>query len=303
MKRTVFIGSVISSKVALETIISCGVSIDLVCSLDSEVSQNVSDYYPIHEIAASHGIPYLTFKKVNEIAVLDRISQIKPDLIFVVGLSQIIPENLLNLPKMYCIGFHPTPLPQLRGRAAIPWQILLGIQQSMITLFKLDAGMDSGDIFIRYPYQISEDDYAADVYEKICIALRNAITDNIHKIYNGSAIFLPQNEEDATYLLARRPEDGVIFWNHSAVQISRLVRASSKPYPGAFTYYNLKKVTIWRARAENNNKYIGLPGQIAWINSQSEIGVITETGILVIEELESSQVKFSIGKKFKNIIG
>ncbi|MCM1213749.1 MAG: hypothetical protein NC331_00605 [Lachnospiraceae bacterium] len=298
MKNTIFIGSVISSKIALETMIDQGIKIDLVCSLDEEASANVSDYFPLHLIAEKNRLPYLKFKKINADEVVDRMRKVDPDFIFVIGLSQILSSEILNLAKEYVIGFHPTPLPKYRGRAALPWMILLGEKELKVSFFKLDEGMDSGDIICQYPYMIEDVDYVTDVYDKVCQAIHLGLIQCLPDIYNDSVNFIPQNEEQATYLLIRRPEDGKIDWMRSAYDIAKLVRAASHPYPGAFTSYNEIKFIIWRAYPMENKQYIGLPGQIAWINENNEIGVITAEGILVISDYEYDGKRLIIGHKF-----
>ncbi len=301
MKKTVFIGSVVSSKVALETLIDSGVRVNLVCALDEKYSKNVSDYYPIHKTAAVNNIPFVKFRKVDDMEILKAIQLISPDFIFVIGLSQIIPETILDLAEEYAIGFHPTPLPKFRGRAAIPWQILLGVTESKVSFFKLDEGMDSGDIIYQYPYEIKKDDYALDVYGKVCNAMKIALQNCLTDIYNGSVNFVKQNEDEATYLLARRPEDGKINWNWSGEEISTLIRATSKPYPGAFTHYRGDKVIFWKANLEKNDKYIGIPGQIAKINNAGDLGIVTKDSLLIVTEYtaECRNGVFSIGHKFE----
>lgn len=298
MKKTVFIGSVISSKIALETMIEQGVKIDLVCSLDEEAAGNVSDYYPIHRIAEKFQLPCIKFQKINSDNVVSRIREAEPDFIFVIGLSQIISSDILDLAKEYAIGFHPTPLPKYRGRAALPWMILLGEKELKVTILKLDKGMDSGDIICQYPYEIGDSDYVTDVYDKVCQAMKQGLIQCLPEIYNGTVNFLSQDEKDATYLLIRRPEDGRIEWKQTALEIARLVRAASHPYPGAFTSYHDTKFTIWKAYAIENRQYIGIPGQIAWIHEDGEIGVITAEGILVICDYEYEGKKLLVGHKF-----
>ncbi|NLZ35531.1 MAG: methionyl-tRNA formyltransferase [Clostridiales bacterium] len=301
MKKTVFIGSVLSSKIALETLVELGINIDLVCSLDEKYSKNVSDYYPIHDIAEKKGIPFLKFKKINSDKVVESIKKVNPDFIFVIGLSQIISKHILDLPNKYAIGFHPTPLPKFRGRAALPWQILLGVRESKVSLFKLDENMDSGDIICQYPYSIDENDYAMDVYIKVCNAMKLAFKECLLDIYNDSVNFIKQKEEDATYLLIRRPEDGKIDWNWSGNKIHTLIRAASKPYPGAFAYYKGEKVIFWKAKLEKNDKYIGIPGQIAWIGNKGEIGIVAKDSLIVVTDYlkEDSDILFSVGHKFE----
>lgn len=300
MRKTVFIGSVISSKYALETLIKNNVNLDLVCSLNEEAANNVSDYYPIHEIAEKHGIPFLKFNKINNDEVLQTVKEIGPEFIYVIGLSQIISEKLLNLASKYSIGFHPTPIPKHRGRAAIPWQVILGVQESKVSLFKLDKGMDSGDIIKQFPYRIEETDYAMDVYIKICEAMSEAIKESIESIYNDSVEFKKQNHENATFLLVRRPEDGKIDWKISDKEIESLIRATSKPYPGAFSFYKEEKVVFWKAHLEKNDNYIGIPGQIAWIKDNGDVGIITKHSILVLTDYEFINEKrpFIVGHKF-----
>lgn len=301
MRKTVFIGSVVSSKVALETLIKNNIKVDLVCSLDEQSSKNVSDYYPIHEIAEKNGIKYLKFKQINSEEIISNIKAMDPDIIFVIGLSQLIPQEILDIPNQYSIGLHPTALPKYRGRAAIPWQIILGVEETKVSLFKLDNGMDSGEIICQYPYVIENSDYALDVYNKVCYAMGKALDQCLVNIYNDSVHFIKQDDKDATYLLARRAEDGYIDWNDSVYDIETLIRATSRPYPGAYTYYKDNKVTIWKSEVAKDIKYIGSPGQIAWINEDNEIGVIVKDGILILIEYEIRNLnnKFMISHKFK----
>jgi len=297
--KTVFIGSVMSSKVALETIIKNEIKIDLVCSLDENASGNVSDYFPIHEVAIANNIEYIKFEKIQSKNVFEKIKNLRPDFLFVIGLSQIIPNQILDLVNYYSIGFHPTKLPKFRGRAAIPWQILLNVKQSEVSLFKIDEGMDSGDIIFQYPYYIESTDYANDVYTKVCDAMIASLEKCLKDIYSGTVDFKKQNEKEATYLLTRRPADGLINWFDTAKNIFALIRSTSKPYPGAFTFYRGNKVIIWRAEVYPNNKYIGFPGQIAYITEKG-IGVLTIDNILHIQiyETDNNKINFKVGHKF-----
>lgn len=301
MKRTVFIGSVRSSKLALEALLECNIRPELVCSLDEEVSANVSDYYPLHEIAEGHGLRFLKFRKINDAQVLSQIREAKPDLIFIVGLSQIVTSEIIRSAKEYVIGFHPTPLPRFRGRAAVPWQILLGVKESAISFFKIDEGMDTGDIICQYPYRIGEKDDAGDVHESVFAAMQAALRKYIPRIYADDIEFIRQREEDATYLLTRRPEDGKIRWDRPGEEVLRLIRAVSRPYPGAFAFYKGRKVLFWRARLEANTKYFGIPGQLARIGEEKELAIVLKDSILVVTDYEAEEgtPRFTAGHKFE----
>lgn len=298
--NNVLIGSVGSSKILLEEMIKIGFSVDMVFSLDEKYSENVAGYTPIHELAAKNGIPYKKFKRISEPENLEIIRSIDPDYIFVVGLSQLIPQEMIDLAKKGVVGFHPTPLPKYRGRAAMAWQVLLGVHETKCTLFLIDDGMDSGDILGQEEYIIEDNDYASDVREKLLFALSRLSNRVLRKIMDGSIKPRKQNEEDAIYLLIRRPEDGRIDWKASCNDIHRLIRAVSHPYPGAFGMYDGEhKIIIWRAEVLANKKYIGIPGQIAEINGDS-FDVVGIDGLIRVTDFENIDgVILRVGHKLK----
>lgn len=299
--KSILIGSVGSSKVALEEMINNNFPIEMVFSLDEKYSKNVSGYEPIHKIAEDNQIPYKKFKKINDIENVRLIKKINPDYIFVIGLSQLISKEIIDVAKKGVIGFHPTPLPKFRGRAAMVWQILLGVKESKCTLFFIDEGMDSGDILGQEPYTIEDTDYVHDVSIKCREAMKKLLKKVLPKLQDGTLKPIKQVESEATYLLKRSPEDGLINWNDSVENIQRLIRAVSRPYPGAFTYYNGKnKIIIWRADFFDNKQFIGFPGQIANIK-ENYIDIVGVNGILRIYEYENvDEVKLIVGNKLKN---
>ncbi|XFA99104.1 formyltransferase family protein [Candidatus Izemoplasma sp. B36] len=299
--KTVVIGSVKSSQLILEGLLKNNINIDLVCSVSEKYSNNISGYVPIHETAKNNNIPYLKFRRITEEQVYIQLKNLKPDYIFVVGLSQIVPPSILALADRACIGFHPTPLPKLRGRAAIPWQLLLQKKSSKISFFILDENMDSGDIIIQQNYKIFKKDYACDVHNTIQKAIVKAIPRLISKLYyRDSLIFKRQNQSKATYLMARRPIDGLINWNDTPENIYDLIRATSKPYPGAYTYYKGVKIVIWKADIVKNKKYIGFNGQIAKVNN-SNIYIISGKKIInIVDYYAEEKLKFVVGSKFNN---
>ena len=298
--KVVLIGSVYSSNVVLEEMIALDFPINMVFSLDEQYSENVSGYYPIHKTAAPNSIPYKLFKKINDEDNIKILQEINPDYIFVIGLSQIVGKAVISSAKKGVIGSHPTPLPKFRGRAAMVWQILLGIRESAVTMFFIDAGMDSGDIIAQEPYYIDDIDYAEDLDKKGLEALSRLAKKVLQQILANSVNRIKQNEDEATYLLKRTPEDGQIDWHQPCEEIQRLIRAVSRPYPGAFSFYEGKhQVIFWKADFEENKKYFGIPGQIAEI-SDHELVIVCVDGLLrVFDYSNTDAVKFTVGHKFK----
>ncbi|TVT29852.1 methionyl-tRNA formyltransferase [Salinicoccus cyprini] len=297
--KTVLIGSVESSRVVLDAMISNDYLPEMVFGLDRQYSTNVSGYVDLSIIARKNDMPYMTFKNINDAECVEKIQAIAPDYIFVVGISQLIKADIIDSAKRGVIGYHPTALPKYRGRAALPWLVLLGEQESKSSLFFIDEGMDSGDIIDQETYLIGEKDYAHDVYHASNEALERMLGRVLEKMKHDAVTATQQNADEATYLLKRTPEDGRIDWNASAHDIYRLVRATSRPYPGAFSFYKDHKIIIWEASVHENTQYIGMPGQIIQSDA-SVIDVLCTDGILRIEDYETvADFKFVDGNKFK----
>lgn len=298
--KSIIVGSVGSSRLVLEEMIRMKFPVAMVFSLDEAYSNNVSGYYPIHEIAEKHNIPYRKFENINDPENVTTIKSINPDYIFVIGLSQLVGREIIESAKKGVIGYHPTPLPKFRGRAAAAWQILLGVRESKSTLFFINEGIDSGDIIGQEEYIIEDTDYVADVGRKSKSALKRLLNKVLPKLLDGSIEPIKQNEEEATYLLKRTPEDGLIDWDQPAEKIQRLIRAVSKPYPGAYSMYDGRhKVIFWKADYFENNKYIGIPGQIAFKTSEY-IDIVCKDGLLRVYEYEvENDINLIVGHKFK----
>ena len=296
--KTVLIGSVGSTRMVLEAMIEMEFPISHVFSLDEKVSKNVSGYYPIHEIAQKNNIPYTKFIKINDEENIRIIKNIEPDYIFVIGLSQLVKEEIIKSSKYGVIGFHPTPLPKMRGRAANVWQVLLGVHETKCSMFFIDDGIDSGDILGQEDYIIEDSDYAVDVCRKIEAATYRLSKKVFQKILDDTLMPTRQNEEEATYLLKRSPEDGFINWTESINDIHRLIRAVSKPFPGAYGMYDGKhKIVVWKADINKNKKYIGMNGQIAEIGD-GYFDVVCKDGLLHVSDYENmDNVKMFVGHK------
>lgn len=299
--NAIVIGSVQSSQVVLEALLRSSIEVAMVFSLDESVSADVSGYHPIHEVAEANNVPYRKYIKINDEANVRLIEEINPDYIFAVGFSQLIGERIIKAAKHGVIGYHPTPLPKFRGRAAMVWQVLLGVRESACTMFFIDEGMDSGDIIAQEPYFIDDDDYADDLERKLYVCAKALAEKTIKKLEALPVEVTRQNEDEAVYLLRRTPEDGIIDWNEPIDKIRRLIRAVSHPYPGAFSYYDgVHKIIIWRADILPNTKYIGINGQIARID-ETGLYIVCKDGLLHVTDFENTDnVKLFVGHKLKS---
>ena len=298
--KTILIGAVTTTRRVLETMVEVNFPISYVFSLDDAVSENVSDYDPVFKTAEKFNVPYKKFKKINDEQNVKIIKEIEPDYIFVIGLSQLVKDEIINAAKKGVVGFHPAPLPKYRGRATNVWQQLLGVKESAVSVFFIDDGIDSGDILAQEPYYIGDNDYCQDVLDKIDEAAIIAMRKVLIGLRDNTLVPVKQNDEEATYTLKRSPEDGLIDWNQPIKDVHLFIRAISRPYPGAYSMYDGKsKIIIYKAEILENKKYIGFNGQIAEFRKDG-FDVVCKDGLLRVTDYENvDNVKMFVGHRFR----
>jgi len=281
----VLIGSVSSSWHTLRAMIDNGIDVAGVCGLNRRHAETVSDYHDLEPLAGEHSIEFVAFDKVTAPAVYELIRRHKPELLFVVGLSQLVPADMRDLAPQGAVGFHPTMLPRMRGRAPVAWTILLN-EQPAVSLFFLTDEADAGDIIIQRPVPLLPDDYASDLIERTNQVLGHCIAELAPAIHKGALPRKPQDHSKATWLPKRGRQDGRIDFGESADHVYRLIRAASRPYPGAFTVHGDCEMIVWRGRSAPGQEGSGQPGQIADVQSGQGLLVQTGRGQLWLTELQ-----------------
>src|SRR5262249_4096319 len=145
--------------------------------------------------------------------------------VFVIGWSQICKPAFLEAAGGQVVGYHPAPLPQMRGRAALPWTILLGQRITASTLFWLDEGVDSGPILAQKFLHVAPDETATTLYARHLEAIEQIVREALPAIAGGAPPRLVQDERFASWTTKRTPEDGRIDWQLPAADVWRLIRA------------------------------------------------------------------------------
>lgn len=273
--KLVFVGAVEGSYAALEALLLNGAPVAHVYTLKEELSYRHSDYKDLRPLCAEHEVPLTGVDQINDPAVVAELADIAPDYLLILGWSQLVHKAVRETASKGVIGFHPTLLPDGRGRAAIPWTILRGLRHSGATLFFIDAGMDSGDIILQKRYELAPDETAATLYGRTKEALVEMMADFVGFLEEGDMPRIRQQHDKATFTAKRTPRDGYIDWERPAERVWALIRAAGRPYPGAFTYYRDQKVTVWSADLVESANYLGVPGQIL---RREEHGVLIQCG-------------------------
>ncbi len=280
-------GSVSSSWHALDALIRGGVEVTGVLGVDESRAERISDFRSLRELAGGADIPFLSFVKVSEPEVETFLQEQRPDMLWVIGLSQLVPERLLRFARQGGVGFHPTMLPEGRGRAPVAWTILLGARAAA-NLFFLTDEPDAGDIIIQREVPVLPDDYSEDLIQRTNLVLAEAIIELAPRLISGDVPRTPQDHSRATCYEKRTPADGLIDWSAETESIYRLIRAAGRPYPGAVTHCRGRKLTIWRAKPASTlgDSRGRQPGRVLSISDVGEILVATGDGVLELTEVE-----------------
>jgi methionyl-tRNA formyltransferase len=224
-------------------------------------------------------------ESVNTASVKAQILEYEPDFLFVIGWSRLVDSEVIEIPSVAALGMHPAPLPRGRGRAPLAWSIIKGLDETALSLFHLVKEADAGDIVGQKPLPIDIEDDTSSLYQKMVEAGRTLIRDHYPEFSDGDVRSIPQDESRATWWPKREPHHGLIDWNQRPDELYNWIRGQSRPYPGAFSYLNGKKITIWSANPPKEESSFVRPGEIAYQDG-SCLGVGVWEGILEITEIE-----------------
>jgi len=237
-------------KSCIEEVLRIGGHFDLFITLKDEQAKQKSGRIYLDELAARENTPLLKIRHINDPEVLTALAEYDIDWLFIIGWSQIAGEKVLSAPKQGIIGMHPTLLPFGRGRAAIPWAILKGLPETGVSMFKMDAGVDTGDIIAQGRIPLHDDITATELYTLVDEMHVKLMSRCWQDLVNGTVTLTPQDHSKATEWPGRKPEDGEIFPSMSMEEADRMVRAVTHPYPGAFYRTAEGTIRIWSATVD-----------------------------------------------------
>lgn len=272
----VYLGSTRDAKEILER---SGLDPALVVSFSDSREDEISGFAQYDE----YGDRWLQVDTINGERAANRIHEVAPDVVFVMSWQELLSPELLEIPSKGYVGRHLSMLPKRRGRAPVAWSLIHGLETTGQTLFWLDEGVDSGDVLLQTEVPIDPTDEASDLFDRHADATVGLLSEAIELFDSESFPREPQDEEEATYTHPRRPDMGLIDWRDSASKIYDFVRGQSHPYPGAFTYHRMDKISIWHADILHRTQIAGTPGEVLESIAPDEYRVQTGEGTLRVE--------------------
>ncbi|AZA85008.1 hypothetical protein C1637_22270 [Chryseobacterium lactis] len=298
MCKVLVIGAVNTTAKIIQKLVDHNLHVVGVLGHEPKNKDKVSGWADLSLLSSTFNIDYKGFTKINDDANLKWALEAKPDIIFAVGFSQLLHEQWFSISKLGCIGFHPTMLPLGRGRAPLAW-ITLEQTYGSASFFLMGKGADDGPIFSQSIFKVEENDDAGSVETKILKHIDVALDQWLPELKKGFWNPIPQAEYLASYYGVRKEEDGLINWNDNAGSINRLIKAASRPHPGAYTYCKDEKLTIWSSRIEKEIQFKGVIGRVLLKNDEGKLLIQTGQGLVWIEDYEfvDQEISINVGDK------
>ncbi|MCC8378324.1 bifunctional UDP-4-amino-4-deoxy-L-arabinose formyltransferase/UDP-glucuronic acid oxidase ArnA [Xenorhabdus sp. PB30.3] len=280
----------------LNALVKAGFDIRAIFTHVDDPNEN-NFFSSVARAGADLGLSVFAPENVNHPLWVEHIREMQPDIIFSFYYRDMLSQDILSLAKKGAFNLHGSLLPKYRGRAPVNWAILNGETETGVTLHKMSAKADAGDVVAQQAVQIEKTDTSLILHGKIREAATELLNDILPRFKADNYLSIPQDESQATYFGRRTTEDGEIFWHKSSEEINNLVRAVTEPYPGAFTFLGGRKITIWRSVPLNttHDKQAGTvlsidplviacgTGALEIVSGQSESGIYVQGSRLAQE--------------------
>jgi methionyl-tRNA formyltransferase len=247
--RIVFMGTPEFAVPTLEDVVLAGYEVPLVLTQPDRPKGRGGNLAssPVKEAALRLGIAVLQPERVRNPEVVELLRALATDAMVVVGYGQIIPQSIIDLPRHGIINVHASLLPKYRGAAPIQWAVANGEAVTGVTTMRINAGLDTGDMLLKYETPIGPDEDALQLGARLAVAGADLLVKTLDALESGTVAPIPQNDAQATYAPILRKEDGLIDWTLPAPAIVNRVRGFL-PWPGAWTRFRDQVFHIWKAR-------------------------------------------------------
>lgn len=272
--RMIFMGTPDFAVGALEALILAGHEVALaVTQPDQPKGRGKSvQFPPVKQAALAHNIEVYQPKRVRRPECVEYLRQYEPEMIVVAAFGQILPKEILEMPKYGCINIHASLLPKYRGSAPIQWAVINGEKISGVTTMQMDEGIDTGDMLEKAEIELDEDETGGSLFDKLAELGARLCVQTIAHIKDGTVTRTKQDESQATHAGMISKSMGNIDWQKPAVHIERLVRGLN-PWPSAYTTLDGKTFKIWKAAVQAG----GDPSQAGCVVASDKKNLVVQT--------------------------
>jgi methionyl-tRNA formyltransferase len=251
----------------------------------------------VKQCAMRHGVPVEQPATLKDAAAVERLQQWSADLMIVAAYGLLLPQSVLDTPRLGCINIHASLLPRWRGAAPIQRAIQLGDAHSGVTIMQMEAGLDTGPMLLARPTPIAPRETAATLHDRLAALGAQALLDSLDEIAAGAATPQAQPAAGVTYAAKIRKEEAAIDWSRPAVEIDRQIRAFN-PWPIAQTQWNGQQLRVWDAEPIESPAAPS-PGKVL-ATSAAGIDVGTGRGALRLTRVQAAGRKAMSAAEFLN---
>ncbi|WP_313275365.1 bifunctional UDP-4-amino-4-deoxy-L-arabinose formyltransferase/UDP-glucuronic acid oxidase ArnA [Kosakonia cowanii] len=237
--------------VGVQALLDAGFDIAAIFTHADNAQENAF-FSSVARLAAERGIPVYAPDDVNHPLWVDRIAEMKPEVIFSFYYRNLLGEAILNNARIGAFNLHGSLLPAYRGRAPLNWVLVNGETQTGVTLHRMISRADAGAIIAQQAVEIADADDALSLHRKLTESAKHLLEGALPTLKSGTFSETAQDESKASYVGRRTPEDGRLEWEKPAQTLHNLVRAVSDPWPGAFSFVGTHKFIVWKSRVRSD---------------------------------------------------
>ena len=285
--KVVFMGTPDFAVGTLEAIVGAGHEVAAVVTQPDKPKGRggVMAMSPVKECALRHGLTVLQPLKARNPEFIDEIRAINPDVIVVVAFGQIIPSEIIHMPKFGCINVHASLLPKYRGASPIQWTVLDGCEYSGVTTMLMDEGIDTGDILETVTVKLDERETGGSLFDRLSLVGAKLLVETLDKAEAGQLHPVKQDDSQSSYVRMIDKSFGLMDFTQPVEVLERKVRALN-PWPSAFTHMDEKLLKIWDATViQDNNVKAGDYGKVK-TDGKTCFMVACDGGYLSVNELQ-----------------
>ena len=228
---------------------------------------------PVKKLALANDIQLEQPASLTDIKTQETIARLEADVLIVVAYGLILPQAVLDIPRLGCINVHGSILPKWRGAAPIQRAIEAGDRESGVTVMQMDVGLDTGPMLTICRCTIDGKETSASLYPKLAVLGAQALINTLEKMRSGTAVGIAQDSTQSSYADKIAKQESLIDWSASVTEIERRIRAFN-PFPAAYSLVNGQRIKIWLASAVSRD-YPGVPGEIL---SADDDGLLVKCG-------------------------
>lgn len=283
--KIIFMGTPDFAACTLKALAEAGHEIVLVVTQpDKPKGRGKALQFPaVKELALAYNIEVYQPKRIRNLECVEYLKKYAPDIMVVAAFGQILPAEILEMPKYGCINVHASLLPKYRGASPIQWAVINGEQTAGVTIMQMDTGVDTGDIIAKAEIPVAEDETGGSLFDKLAEVGAQLCVSTLAHIEDGTAVRTKQDEAQATHVGMISKDMGNIDWKKPAVEIERFVRGLN-PWPSAFTKLDGRTLKIWKA-AVLEDKNEAEAGSIV-LADKKQLAVQTGAGQLALLEVQ-----------------